>query len=252
MAGISDRTTSKLLEITGFQRGIFPFCYLGIPLVAEKLHTSNYGLLTEAIMQRLASWPKQTLSYNVKLELVKTVLQGIEYFWLSILPVPWAVIDKIYVICRSFVCSTKYLSISWVAMCLGLRIQSCYPSLCGTFSGRKTLFGCGGSTINTSSTLTCESDKSRRPTAPSSSDYFIFDRLSRMGPVLSNMLRLCWIASSIPSYGMELLPHTTSSGQGAPRRHGPWSYGSYISCRSTNSCFDSLRIAECGPKIDWL
>lgn len=80
IAGVTDRTTSRLLEITGFQCGTFPFRYLGIPLAAEKLRTSNYGPLTEAIMRRLAAWPKQTLSYVGKLELVKTVLQGIECF----------------------------------------------------------------------------------------------------------------------------------------------------------------------------
>lgn len=58
IAGVNDHTTSRLLEIIRFQRGTFPFRYLDIPLVAEKLHTNNYGPLMEAIMWRLATWPK--------------------------------------------------------------------------------------------------------------------------------------------------------------------------------------------------
>lgn len=118
MVGINDRIASRLLEITGFQRRTFPFRYLNIPLMAEKLRTSNYNPLTESIMWRMASWSKQTLSYVGKLELVKMVLQGIEFFLLSILSVPCVVIDKIYAIFRSFVLSTKHSPISWVKMCL--------------------------------------------------------------------------------------------------------------------------------------
>lgn len=68
-------------------------------------------------MRKLASWPN-FFSYAGKLELVKTVLQGIEYFWLSILSIPSAVIDKLYVICRSFVWTSKHPSISWATICL--------------------------------------------------------------------------------------------------------------------------------------
>lgn len=117
-AKVLECVVDRLLELIGFQWGSFPFCYLGIPIVAEKLRTRNYGPLTETIMKRLASWPKHTLSYVNKLELVRTVLQGIECFLLSILSIPCAVIEKIYAICWSFMWSTKHPPISWAAMCL--------------------------------------------------------------------------------------------------------------------------------------
>lgn len=52
MVGISDRTASRLLDITGFQCKTFLFRYLGIPLAIKKLRTSNYGL-----------WQRQSCRY---------------------------------------------------------------------------------------------------------------------------------------------------------------------------------------------
>lgn len=80
LAGVTDKIKYRLLEMTGFQLGSVPFRYLGILLAAKKLCTSNYRALTETIMRRLVSWPKHTLSYAGKLELVKTVLQEVECF----------------------------------------------------------------------------------------------------------------------------------------------------------------------------
>lgn len=109
--------------------------------------------LIEKIMKKVASWPKHILSYAGKLELVRTVLQSIEYFWLSILSV-CEIIEKIYVICRSSIWSTKYPPISWVAM-----IRPSWPphvelSPLGAFImeylAEKRLLRCVGSIINTS------------------------------------------------------------------------------------------------------
>lgn len=115
---VSDRMKDMLLEIIGFQQGFIPFRYLDIPLAMEKLHMSNYGVLIDVIVLKFTLWPKHMLSYTRKLELGKIVLHGVECFWLSILPIPCVVIDKLYVICRSFVWTFKHPSISWTTICL--------------------------------------------------------------------------------------------------------------------------------------
>lgn len=53
LMGVDDRTKDKLMQIIGFQVGSFPFHYLGTPLAMEKLHTSNYGALTDVIVRQL-------------------------------------------------------------------------------------------------------------------------------------------------------------------------------------------------------
>lgn len=96
----------------------FLFRYLGISLVATWLHTVVYGTSIDTVMGQLTSWPRHTLVYAKKLKLVKTVLQGVECFWLSILPIPSGVIDKLYSICKAFVWTSKHPPISSTAMCL--------------------------------------------------------------------------------------------------------------------------------------
>ncbi|XP_074590006.1 uncharacterized protein LOC141845903 [Curcuma longa] len=118
MAGVDDRGKADLLRITGFCEGTFPFRYLGVPMAAERLRVSNYEPLLDAVRRKIGGWPKHTLSYAGRLELVRSVLQGIECYWLSILPVPSGVVDKIYGICRSFVWSSKHPIISWDTLCL--------------------------------------------------------------------------------------------------------------------------------------
>lgn len=118
IAGVEERMKTRLLQLIGFQQNLFPFRYLNIPLATKKLRVCNYRTLTNAIIRKLALWLKQTLSYVRKLQLVKTSLQGKEYFWLSILPIPSAVIDKLYAICCSFIWTSNHPSISWTTIWL--------------------------------------------------------------------------------------------------------------------------------------
>ncbi|XP_042405082.1 uncharacterized protein LOC121995400 [Zingiber officinale] len=118
MAGIDDRMKNRLLQLIGFQERTFLCQYLRIPLAAEKLWITNYGSLFDTITRMINSWPNHTLSYVGRLELVKTVLQGVECYWLSMLPIPSVVTAKIKVICRTFVWLSKHPPIPWVTMCL--------------------------------------------------------------------------------------------------------------------------------------
>lgn len=85
-----------------------PFRYLGIPLATERLRISDYSPLLDLLTNRITTWLRQTLSYVRKVQLIISVLQGVEYFWLSILPLPQGVIDHIYNICRSFMWTSKH------------------------------------------------------------------------------------------------------------------------------------------------
>lgn len=117
------------LRLTGFQQGSFPFRYLGIPLASVKLELSDYSPLIEKITAKILTWPRNTLSYAGRLELIRWVLQvWSAMLWLSILPTPEGVISKIYGLCKSFYWSSKHPSISWKKICwpvesggLGLR-----------------------------------------------------------------------------------------------------------------------------------
>lgn len=77
MAGIDERTRQDILCITGFNLGTLPVRYLGIPIASGRLCTSNYTILVDNLTEKVNAWPRHTLSYVGKLELIRSVLQGV-------------------------------------------------------------------------------------------------------------------------------------------------------------------------------
>ncbi|XP_075515922.1 uncharacterized protein LOC142550735 [Primulina tabacum] len=72
MASIDDSIRHEILQLSGFVLGTFPFRYFCVPL--------------KAIAAKISCWPMHSLSYAGKIELIKSIIQGVECFWLSILP----------------------------------------------------------------------------------------------------------------------------------------------------------------------
>lgn len=67
-------------------------------------------LRTDAVMCKLVSWPKHTLSYAGKLEPVKSVLQVVECFWLSCLFHVRLLTSYMSSVASSFQCPSACLS----------------------------------------------------------------------------------------------------------------------------------------------
>ena len=106
-AGVSDTDLETIKGITGFSQGSFPFRYLGILVANSRLTIAQYNPLIDRISNSISAWAGATLSYAGRTELIKSVLQGVECFWLSILPIPTGVKSKIVQLCRNFLWSGK-------------------------------------------------------------------------------------------------------------------------------------------------
>lgn len=117
IACVDDYVRQDIMNVIGFSNGTLPFRYLGIPLASTKLKTADYSCLVDAIRMKISSWPRQSLSYAGKIELIKSVVQGIECYWLSILPLPSNIIDTIYGLCRKFIWQTNRPPIAWKKLC---------------------------------------------------------------------------------------------------------------------------------------
>ncbi|XP_075492539.1 uncharacterized protein LOC142530599 [Primulina tabacum] len=63
MAGVDDRSKQDIIQLTGFAPGTLPFRYLGVPLAAKKLRSSDYCKLVDAVANKINSWPRHSLSY---------------------------------------------------------------------------------------------------------------------------------------------------------------------------------------------
>lgn len=82
-------------------------------MASSKLKTSHYNMLLDAVAAKINAWPRASLSHAGKLEHIRSVLQGVECFWLSNLPLPKNIIDGICKLCRKFVSPTKHPPIAW-------------------------------------------------------------------------------------------------------------------------------------------
>lgn len=64
-----------------------PFRYLGIPLSGVYLKMADYAPLLDRISKTLLTWLGLNLSYVGRVAVICSVVQGIENFWLGILPI---------------------------------------------------------------------------------------------------------------------------------------------------------------------
>ncbi|KAK6132726.1 hypothetical protein DH2020_033531 [Rehmannia glutinosa] len=117
MAGIKEPDTRNILSFSNLSQGSMPFRYLGIPLTAERLKVAHFEELTRKIRTYIDGWSALTLSYAGRAELIRSVLQGVECYWISIFPLPDAVCTKIIKLCRNFLWGTSSKKVAWASIC---------------------------------------------------------------------------------------------------------------------------------------
>ncbi|KAH6806046.1 hypothetical protein C2S51_030877 [Perilla frutescens var. frutescens] len=77
-ARLKDHELTSIEQLVGFPSSAWPVRYLGIPLATKKLTMVDYSPLIDKIMDNINKWAAKSLSYVGRLELIKSVLQGIE------------------------------------------------------------------------------------------------------------------------------------------------------------------------------
>lgn len=117
-AGIYGQDLDDIQILTNIPVGTMPFRYLGIPLAAERLTVMHYAPFLDKIAAYINSWTASSLSYAGRMELIRSVLQGVECFWLSIMPIPAIVIDRVTRLCRQFLWNSSHSPVSWKEACL--------------------------------------------------------------------------------------------------------------------------------------
>ncbi|KAK4428248.1 hypothetical protein Salat_1124400 [Sesamum alatum] len=83
-AGIQNNELDSILARTKFSRGEMPVRYLGIPLSAKQLSIADFSLLVDRIENCICKWRTKFFSFTGRLELIRSVIQGVECFWPSL------------------------------------------------------------------------------------------------------------------------------------------------------------------------
>lgn len=90
---------SNLMDL-GFQQGLLPVKYLGIPIIMTKLKKSDcYAWVCG---HKMGLWLSKRLSFVGHLQLMKSVLMGLNQFWCTHLAIPNGVVKVIEKNLRSF------------------------------------------------------------------------------------------------------------------------------------------------------
>ena len=89
----------QLMECKRIQ---LPFNYLGIPLGANMKKAASWKQVLDKVQQRLKSWKSSSLSKAGRLIMIKSVLNSLPIYYLSLFKIPRKVADDIVRIQRNF------------------------------------------------------------------------------------------------------------------------------------------------------
>ena len=99
-----------------------PVRYLGVPLISTKLKAVDCECIKDRMLKRVSSWTSKKLSYAGRIQLVVSVLHGIQAYWSSIFILPKKVLHEVEDILRRFIWSGPELNkngakVAWADIC---------------------------------------------------------------------------------------------------------------------------------------
>ncbi|KAL0420814.1 UNVERIFIED_CONTAM: hypothetical protein Slati_3104300 [Sesamum latifolium] len=99
-AAHTERT--QFIQILGFQEGILPVRYLGLPLISSRLSLTDCRPLLQKIDDRIQGWAGTPLSFAARVQLIKSVLMALNTYWAMAFVLPKGLIREIEKRLRSF------------------------------------------------------------------------------------------------------------------------------------------------------
>ncbi|XP_020262879.1 uncharacterized protein LOC109838860 [Asparagus officinalis] len=101
--GVDDSVKSSINNDLGFSEGVMPIKYLGVPLTTKKLSYMDCNPLLSKITGQFQKWLNHgNLSYTGRLQIIKSVILGVQIFWTSNYILPASVLQEMDGLCRRF------------------------------------------------------------------------------------------------------------------------------------------------------
>ncbi|KAL2226583.1 UNVERIFIED_CONTAM: hypothetical protein Sindi_2017000 [Sesamum indicum] len=111
----------EMMIVLGFQEGVLPMKYLGVPLISSRLTISDCRPLLLKIDKRIAGWEGISLSYAGRVQIIKSVLMALSLYWASAFILPKKVINEIEKRLRTFLwkgtTTSGYPKVAWKDLC---------------------------------------------------------------------------------------------------------------------------------------
>ncbi|KAJ9552677.1 hypothetical protein OSB04_016722 [Centaurea solstitialis] len=91
-----------ILHCLPFRLGSFPIRYLGVPLSPVILKSADYGVLVTKVRSRISNWKTKFLSFGGRKQLISSVLQSLQLYWMAIFLIPSGVVHELENLFRDF------------------------------------------------------------------------------------------------------------------------------------------------------
>ena len=113
---------SEISQVLRFPFGKLPMRYLGVPLIISKLKKRDCEDLVKKIIARITSWNSKCLSYVGRVQLIQSVLTGIQCFLSAMFILPQKVLKDVEVLMRRYLWSGNIEKshgdkVSWETVC---------------------------------------------------------------------------------------------------------------------------------------
>ncbi|XP_070031557.1 uncharacterized protein [Nicotiana tomentosiformis] len=120
--GVKQDVKKRILDHLGFEQDSLPFKYLGIPLSTKKIALIQWQPLIEKITAKISSWTTKKLSYDGRVQLVQSVIFGIQAYRAQLFILPAKVLKMIEALCRRYIwlgtnTITKKALVTWEKIC---------------------------------------------------------------------------------------------------------------------------------------
>ncbi|XP_048494582.1 uncharacterized protein LOC125494804 [Beta vulgaris subsp. vulgaris] len=83
---VKEEVQARILQVTRFQRGTFPFRYLGVRITSKRLAKSDCDALVDKIVKRIVCLSSRHLSYAGRYVLINSVLLSLHTYWAKVFP----------------------------------------------------------------------------------------------------------------------------------------------------------------------
>ncbi|KAL2240830.1 UNVERIFIED_CONTAM: hypothetical protein Sindi_0724200 [Sesamum indicum] len=112
---------AEMLEALGFQEGLLPLRYLGLPLLSSRLTITDCQPLLVKIDEHITGWEGMALSYADRVQIIKSVLMSLSLYWASAFILPKRVTNEIEKRLRNFLwkgsTNSGYAKVAWKELC---------------------------------------------------------------------------------------------------------------------------------------
>jgi ribonuclease HI len=122
---MSQTRVHHIAHSLGFSVGTLPFLYLGVPIFKGKPKVCHFLPIIDKIKLKLAAWKASLLSYAGRVQLVKSVIQSMVIYSISVYAWPVSLIKELEKYIRNFIWSgdlnvRKMVTVPWHIVCTPL------------------------------------------------------------------------------------------------------------------------------------